>query len=52
MNQTLYVIYLAATALAVLTNGGSGDKTHYAVQLYMTVVVLLCAMGALGSLPA
>ena len=49
MNQTLYVVYLATTALAVLTNGGSGDKTHYAVQLYMMVVVLLCAMGALGS---
>ena len=48
MNQTLYTVYLAMTALTVLVNGGNGDKTHYAVQLYLTVVVLLCSLAAFG----
>ena len=50
MNQTLYAVYLATPALTVLVNGGNGDKTHYAVQLYLTVTVLFCALSVLGLL--
>ena len=50
MNQTLYAFYLTTTALTVLANRGNGDKTHFTVQLYLTVVVLLCTLGAFGIL--
>jgi len=50
MNQTLYIVSVALVALAVLMNRGNGNKTHQAVQLYLTTLVLFCALVAFGSL--
>ncbi len=50
MNQTLYIVSVALVALAVLVNRGNGNKTHQAVQLYLTTFMLFCALVVLGSL--
>ena len=50
MNQTLYTISLALVALAVLVNRGNRNRTHHAVQLYLTVLVLFCSLVAFGQL--
>jgi hypothetical protein len=50
MNETGYTFYLITVALTVLANGGNGNRTHYAVQLYLMVLVLCCTLGALGLL--
>jgi hypothetical protein len=50
MNQTIYVLSVALVALAVLANRGNGNKTHQAVQLYLTVLMLFCTLVAFGSL--
>jgi hypothetical protein len=47
MNTTAYKIALALTALAVLANRGNGDKRHFAVQLYLTMLVLVVALAML-----
>ena len=52
MNHTSFILYLVTVALAVLTNRGNGSRTHFAVQLYLTMVVMLCTLGALGALAA
>lgn len=45
MSHESYVLYLTVVALAILANGGDGDAVHYAVQLFLVVVVLLCYLG-------
>ena len=52
MSHISYVIYLTLVALTVMANGGNGDKTHFAVQLYLIVLVMLCTLGITGSLHA
>ena len=52
MSHVSYVLYLTIVALAVVANRGNGDKTHFCVQLYLIMVVILCTLGATGSLPA
>jgi hypothetical protein len=47
-----YVIYVALVALAVVANGGNGSKTHFAVQLYLIMLVALCTLGITAPLPA
>lgn len=50
MNQTLYIVSLALLAVAVLINRGNGSKTHQAIQLYLTTLVLFCTLVAFGQL--
>ena len=42
MSHESYTLYLSIVALAVLVNAGDGDVMHYAIQLYLIAVVLLC----------
>lgn len=50
MNQTIYIMSLALVALAVLVNRGNGNRTHQAVQLYLTTLMLFCFLVAFGQL--
>ena len=52
MSHVSYVMYLTLVALTVMANGGNGDKTHFAIQLYLTMLVMLCTLGVTGSLLA
>jgi hypothetical protein len=52
MNYTSFILYLVTVALTVLANRGNGNRTHFAVQLYLTMVIMLCTLGATGALPA
>jgi len=52
MNYITFVLYLVTVALTVLTNRGSGDRMHFAVQLYLIALVMLCSLGAMGVLRA
>lgn len=48
MNQTLYTLSLALVVLAVLVNRGNGNRTHQAIQLFLTTLVLVSLLAALG----
>lgn len=48
MNQTIYIASLALVSLAVVANRGNDNKAHHAVQLYLTTLVLFCALVAFG----
>ena len=50
MNQTLYIVSLALVALAVLINRGNRNRTHQAIQLYLTVLILFCSLVVFGQL--
>jgi len=51
VNYTSFILYLVTVALTVLANRGNGNRMHFAVQLYLTLVVMLCTLGASGTLP-
>ena len=51
VNHTSFILYLVTVALTVLANRGNGNRTHFAVQLYLTLVIMLCTLGASGTLP-
>lgn len=48
MDQVPIIVTLVLVALAVLVNKGSGDRVHWGVQLYLTVLMLFCGLVAFG----
>ena len=52
MSHVSFAMYLTLVALTVIANGGNGNRTHFVVQLYLIVLVMLCTLSITGSLPA
>ena len=52
MSHVSYVMYLTVVALTVVANGGNGSRKHFAIQLYLILLILLCTLSATGSLHA